>query len=396
MTGRPLMKPPAVRLVVISSAIALALAGFGIFSYTMFRPSSESSAAQTIESPNDAPNAISALGRLEPEGGILKIAAPSVSLGSGGGSRVERMLVKEGATVKANQPLAVLDTYDSLLAAAMQAEAQVKEAQARLAQVQAGAKRGEIAARQATVSNYEAELSGEIQAQAARLDRLQAEFLNAQADYRRNEALYREGGISASALDTKRLALRSAEEQLNEAKANLDRTQRTLQAKIQEARATVAQVTEIRPTDIQQAEAQVQVALANFQKAKADLNKAIVRAPADGQILKIHADPGEVIGSNGILDLGRTNQMYAVAEVDENYISKVKVGQRARITGYAFPGEMTGTVSQVGQQVRKNEVLNTDPVDRTDTRVVEVKIRLDNSKPVTGLSNLQVKVAIDS
>jgi HlyD family secretion protein len=358
------------------------------------RPQPAASNGSSIAAPNETGNAISALGRLEPEGGLIHVAAPTASI-TAGGSRVLRLLVKEGAAVKANQPLAVLDTYDSLLATAMQADAQVKEAEARLAQVQAGAKRGEIVARQATVQNFEAELTGEIKAQAARLDRLQAEFLTAQAEYKRYDDLYRNGGISASALDAKRLALRTAEEQLNEAKAVLERTQRTLQAKILEAQATVAQVAEVRPTDVQQAQAQVQVAAANFQRAKADLDKAIVRAPVDGQVIKIHADPGEVVGTQGVLDLGRTDQMYAVAEVDENFINRVKVGQRARITGYAFPGEMTGTVDQVGRQVRKNEVLNTDPVDRTDTRVVEVKIRLDNGKPVAGLSNLQVKVAID-
>jgi HlyD family secretion protein len=86
--------------------------------------------------------------------------------------------------------------------------------------------------------------------------------------------------------------------------------------------------------------------------------------------------------------------MYAVAEVDENYIGKVQPGQRARVTSYAFPGEITGTVDKVGLQIRKNEVLNTDPVDKTDTRIVEVKIRLDDSQKVAGLTNLQVKVTI--
>jgi HlyD family secretion protein len=87
--------------------------------------------------------------------------------------------------------------------------------------------------------------------------------------------------------------------------------------------------------------------------------------------------------------------MYVVAEVDENFISRVKPGQRAKITGFAFSGELSGIVDQVGLQVRKNEVLNTDPVDKTDTRVVEVKIRLNQSEAVAGLTNLQVKVEIE-
>jgi HlyD family secretion protein len=39
-------------------------------------------------------------------------------------------------------------------------------------------------------------------------------------------------------------------------------------------------------------------------------------------------------------------------------------------------------------------VTNTDPAANTDTRVVEVKIRLLNSRPVASLTNLQVQVVI--
>jgi HlyD family secretion protein len=394
MTGKPLMKPNGTRVVVIGSAIALALAGFGLFSYSIFRPSSQPSVAQATPTPTtDQPDAVSALGRLEPEGGVLKVAAPA-SIGSAG-ARVERLLVKEGAAVKMNQPLAVLDSYSSLLASAIQAEAQVKEAQSKLEQVKAGAKQGEIQAKVAAVNSLRAELEGEVKTQESRLLKLEAELKNAAEEFRRNEALYKEGGISASALGTKQLVLRTAEQQFEEAKRSLNQRQAQLVAKINEAEATVAQVAEVRPTDIQNAEAQVQVAVANLQKAKAELDKSVVRSPAEGQVLTVHADPGEVIGSNGILDLGRTNQMYAVAEVDENLINRVKVGQKAKVTGYAFPGEISGVVDFVGLQVRKNDVLNIDPVDRTDTRVVEVKVRLDNSKFVTGLTNLQVKVAIE-
>jgi HlyD family secretion protein len=51
-------------------------------------------------------------------------------------------------------------------------------------------------------------------------------------------------------------------------------------------------------------------------------------------------------------------------------------------------------VVDVGRQIGKKAVLNTDPVDKVDTRVIEVKIRLDDSKKVAALTNLQVKVVI--
>lgn len=386
MKLKPLMKPEGARLVLIGSAIAIAVTGFGIFSYSIFRPS-QSSSAQTPTPQTESVDAVSALGRLEPEGGVIKVSAPTASAAGGfGGVRVDRVLVKEGATVKANQPLAVLDTYQTLLASAMQAEAQVKEAEARLAQVQAGAKQGDINAQRATVLRAQAELP-KAEAELLKVD---AEFQKAKRDYDRFAKLFNEGAVNELEVSNRKLTLDTTEKQRQQAAQVVEQARLELEGTKQ----TLSSVAEVRPTDIQQAQASVQVAIANFQRAKADLDKAIVRAPSDGQVLKIHSEPGEVVGNEGVIDLGRTNQMYVVAEVDENSINRVKSGQRAKITGFAFSGEMMGTVDRVGLQVRKNAVLNTDPVDKTDTRVVEVKIRLDDSKPVAGLTNLQVKVAI--
>lgn len=387
MSLKPIMKASGVRLVMLGSTIVLILTAFGLFSYSIFRPTPQSTAASANNSQNDEPDAVSALGRLEPEGGVIKVSPASAGFGNGmGGSRVERLLVKEGQTVKANQPLAVLDTYPSLLAAAMQAEAQVKEAQARLAQVESGAKQGDINAQRATVQQANAELP-KAQAEFAKAE---AEVQQAQWEYQRYQALFKDGAIAESEVRNRELTLKTKEKQKQQAQQAVEQAKLAFEG----AKQTLSSVAEVRPTDVQQAAAQLQIAQANFERAKAELDKALVRAPADGQVLKIHTDPGEVVSNDGILELGKTKQMYVVAEVDENYISKVKPGQRAKVTGYAFPGEITGTVDRVGLQVRKNQVLNTDPADKTDARIVEVKIRLDNSEAVASLTNLQVKVAI--
>ncbi|MDX2231490.1 MAG: ABC exporter membrane fusion protein [Leptolyngbyaceae cyanobacterium bins.349] len=356
-------------------AAALGLAGAGIF--LALRPQSANQVTAPSPSPTATPgqNAVTALGRLEPEGEVIKVAAPS----SGGNAtpifgspRVARLLVKERATVKAGQPIAVLDTYDRLLAAGLQAEAEVKEAQTRLAQVQAGAKQGDIAAQQANV-----------EARAATVDRLQAEVQKAKWEAERYTRLFRDGAVSEQEARNRQLVYATTTRQLEEANRQLD-----------QARGTLASVAEVRPTDIQQAQASVNVAVANMQRAKADLEAAIVRSPLEGQVIKIHSREGEQVSSDGIAEIGNTNQMYAIAEVYETDIQNVQRGQRATITSSAFPGEISGTVEQVGMLIRKNDVLNTDPAADTDVRVVEVKIRLDDSRLVSGLTNLQVKVQI--
>jgi HlyD family secretion protein len=155
-------------------------------------------------------------------------------------------------------------------------------------------------------------------------------------------------------------------------------------------------VAEVRPVDVQKALAEVNAAQAAVKKAQADLDLAYVRSPRNGQILKIHSWDGEIVGNDGIVDLGQTAQMVAVAEVYETDVKRLKIGQKAVITSEAFIGEAIGQVKEIGLQIYKNKVLNTDPTAATDARVVEVKVLLDpiSSRKVKAFTNLEVTVAI--
>jgi HlyD family secretion protein len=89
--------------------------------------------------------------------------------------------------------------------------------------------------------------------------------------------------------------------------------------------------------------------------------------------------------------------MYVVSEVYETDIGLVKVGQPVTITSRngAFTETLTGTVEEIGLQIAKNDVLDDDPAANADARVVEVRVRIDQSDVVAALTNLQVDVAID-
>lgn len=339
------------------------------------------------------PTQINALGRLEPQGTVLNISEPS---GQGGAYRVDQLLVQVGDSVKADQIIAILDNRNRLEGSLREAQEQVKVAQANLNRVKAGAQQGEIAAQRATIARLEAQLVGEVSAQKAAIARLEAEMDNAQVEYQRNLELYQNGVISASALDSKSLAVKTAEQQVNEARANLDQAIQTLQRQVQEGRATLDRIIEVRPTDIAAAQADVDRAMAFVSKTQAELEAAYVRAPQAGRILRIHTHAGEAVNPAGIVELGQTNQMYAVAEIYEGDIAKVRKGQIVKITADTFPETLNGTVEQIGWTIAKQDILNTDPTAATDARVVEVKIRLDQaaSQRVAQLTNLQVNVEI--
>ncbi|WP_013321090.1 ABC exporter membrane fusion protein [Gloeothece verrucosa] len=368
-------------------------------------------------------SAVTALGRIEPQGEVIKIApAPNM-----GGAKVVQLLVEEGDLVKKGQTIAILDNLPQEQAAVGVAQKEVEVALANLDIVKAGAKQGEIEAQRATIARLQAELSGEIatnqvtiarlqaslageqEEQQATIERLQAELRDAEKDFQRYEKLAQEGVISDSDLDERSLKLATAREKVSEAKARLKKTVDTLneqikeqsslsqkqvdtlQKQIDEAKATLERIAEVRPVDVQKAQAEVDKANANLKKAQADLELAYVKAPLNGQILKIYSRPGaKVDDKNGIAEIGNTDQMIVIAEVYESDINKVKLGQTAFITSEnnTFSQKLTGKIYHIGLQIGKKDVLNTDPAADVDVRVIEVKILLDpeSSRRVSGLT----------
>lgn len=372
--------------------LGLAILTLGVGSVTVLSRPQSSTISETPRLP--AVEAITALGRLEPKGEVIQLAATNP------GARIEILLVKVGDRVKKGQVIAVLDTRDRAAAALEQAKQRVTIAQAKLAQVKAGAKQGEITAQQATIARTQVQLREDVAAKDAAIAKLEAEVRNAELEVQRHDFLAQQGAISASLRDSKQLTLDTVRQQLNEAKANRRQAAETLAKQVKEAEATLDLIAEVRPVDVNAAEAEVQSAIAAVQQAQAEFDLANVRAPRDGQILKIHTWEGEIVDSkNGIVSIGQTRAMYAVAEVYETDLPKVQIGQKVTITslsGGSLKEPLHGVVDEIGLEVAKKDVLNTDPAAAIDARVVEVKIRLNlqDSQQVAGLTNMKVKAAI--
>ena len=386
-SSKPLVRPLTILLTTGILAVT------GITAYT-FRQLSQSQVETKLETSVPEITTVTALGRLEPSGEIIQISVSSTAEGN----RIEELLVREGEEIKKGQIIAILDSRDRAEAALRQAEARVRVTKANLARVKAGAKTGEIEAQKAAIARMEAERSNDIAAQTAMVSRMEAELKNAQLEYQRYQQLYNQGAISASDRDNKELILATAKEQLAEAKANLSRIRTAKQQQIAEAQATLNKIAEVRPVDIEVAAAEVREAQAAVATAKAERDRAYIKSPQAGTVIKILTRPGEVVANNeGIARIGQINQMYAVAEVYESDIGKVKLGQKVNITSSAISGELTGTVEHIGLEVKRQEVVNTDPTANIDAKVVEVKVRLDqeSSQKVAGLTNLLVKVTIN-
>ena len=387
ISPQSILRPPFFIAIIVS----LTVIGSSVYTVLKFQDTvSQKSSAPAVLLPELT--TVTALGRIEPKGKVIKLSATT----SAEGSRVEELLVREGDRIKAGQVIAILDSRDRLLAALREAEKQVKVEQANLNRIKAGAKRGEILAQEATIARLQAEAQGDIAAQKTTVARWEAEVRNAAAENQRYQVLYEEGAISASQRDSKRLTLETAQKNLQEAQTQLIRIELTSQQQIKEAAATLDRIAEVPQVNIEAAAAEVNRAIAAMERTQANLQQAYVRSPQDGQIFEIHSRPGELISNDGIADIGQTSEMYVVAEVYESDIGKVHAGQKVQVFGDFLSIELQGTVDRKGLQVRRQNVINTDPVSNIDNRVVEVYIRLDetSSQKAANLTNMQVRAVI--
>jgi HlyD family secretion protein len=277
---------------------------------------------------------VAALGRLEPEGGIVRLGLPSTPEAISG-AVLARIHVQRGADVQAGQLLAEADTLPVL-------KAHVTEARAAL----------ETARRDARAAASLAEEACVLAEVASRQAKRQAELLNRKL---------------------------TSDDVADQARGNAEAGAATCQAR--RAAASVA-------------ESRIASAEAVVTRWQAELDRAYIRAPFAGRILDVHAKVGELVGAHGVLEIGRVQQMYAIAEVYETDIRHVKVGQKARVRSDALPKPITGTVTRIRPKVQKLDEIGTDPAARKDARIIEVEVKLDDSAAAAALSLLQVEVEI--
>ncbi len=209
--------------------IALGVLGLlvmcGTIIYSLNLTNRQTETAATKETREPFWSGVTALGRIEPEGEAIALSPPP----NMGGSRISELMVTEGEQIRKGQVIALLDNHALKQSALEVAQQEVEVAQVNLAIVKAGAKTGDIEAQKAVAQRLEAELAGktntqaatiarlqaqlnrETEAQLASLGRSQAELNNAQADFQRYQQLARDGAISTSELDSRRLTLETAQ-----------------------------------------------------------------------------------------------------------------------------------------------------------------------------------------
>jgi HlyD family secretion protein len=316
------------------------------------------------------------------------------------GDRIDQILVEENQVVKADTPLARLNSYGTLEASLAEANENVAVAQSKLAQVQAGAKQGEIRAQEYKVQSLERELAAEKLSQDQAVASARAKAKEASVERQRYDALYASGG--ASALDRDRYRTRAETTGAELAKAIETRTGKlaTLRSDIESARQTLEQIKEVRPEEVATAKNELRKAIASRDRARKEFEFATVRAPQNGRILKIIARPGDRVGDGGILEMADTSRMIVTAEVYQTDMPQIYLNQGATMTIDGTDQTFRGVVYQVLPQVQRQSIFAGEPGENQDQRVFEVKLHLDlgpkGLERIAYASNLQVNVIFDA
>jgi len=167
----------------------------------------------------------------------------------------------------------------------------------------------------------------------------------------------------------------------------LDRARRQAQSDQASFQATQARLRAAeagsRAEDITFQRARVASAEAKLAQATASAERLAVRAPLDGEVLQVKVRPGELYsptGSEPLVVMGDTRRLRVRMDVDERDIARVALGSSAYVTADAFgTRRFTGKVVEIGRRFGRKNVRTDDPVERNDTKILEVVLELEGS-----------------
>jgi multidrug resistance efflux pump len=147
------------------------------------------------------------------------------------------------------------------------------------------------------------------------------------------------------------------------------------------------------------ARAAVEQARAQLKQAQAELDRLVVRAPVDGEVLRVNVCPGEFAearAGQGLIVLGNVGRLHVRVEIDEHDIPRFHPGSAAAAALRGNP-HVTFRLSfvRVEPYVIPKKALTNEGGERVDTRVLHVIYAVE--PPAGGLYvGQQLDVSIDA
>lgn len=182
--------------------------------------------------------------------------------------------------------------------------------------------------------------------------------------------------------DTERAALAATRARIAEADADikLAESERTRAEQLLKGRVGTPQAVDKATRDLDAARARRTSLVAEAGRLEAQIAKARITSPLAGVVLLRHAHPGETVDRGArLLTIADLSRMRVEAEVDEADTSRVVLGAPVVLRGEGEPDRTArGTVEEIPDSVGPRRLKPQDPGRPSDTRVLLVKIALED------------------
>jgi ABC exporter DevB family membrane fusion protein len=142
------------------------------------------------------------------------------------------------------------------------------------------------------------------------------------------------------------------------------------------------------PEELARADADLNGAEAGIKLARDKLDKCVVRAPISGTVLRVLLREGEsfgLIAPRPLFTMADVSGRRVRAEVDENDIARVHVGQKLLVSADAFSHRtFSGVVTELADVMGRKSVITGDPAQKADRDILEVTADLNqaNTLPI--------------
>jgi HlyD family secretion protein len=346
--------------------LGIALGGGGVYLWKNISADGRSSGVTVTKTK------VSALGRLQPKGGVISVFGLP-------GDRIDKLSAKLGDNVAKDTILAELASRKDRALERDLVAIQLREARGQRDAI-AEAGKAKIMVIDAEIAQVQSGRDGDLKAQDAKIASLVLQSRVAHDNWNRLKSLV-QTPVSAQDLEKSELLYQQAESELTATRAIRDKTEKSydqnhaaLKAKRSAAVAELEEALKRVPVD----------SLAeNLKIAERRLEATLVKAPVAGQVLRVIGHEGDATGAQPIFQLADIGAMVVLAEVYETDIQALDAWLRessvlATITSRALSKPLIGEVQRhhIARLIAKNQVFSLNPREDIDRRVVEVRVEV--------------------
>ena len=135
---------------------------------------------------------------------------------------------------------------------------------------------------------------------------------------------------------------------------------------------------ELRELKLLQLKGELKQAKAELGQLQTEESYGKLYSPIGGTVLKINSRVGERPGRQGVMEIGANQHMEAIAQVNEDDISFVRLGQKVSISSEngSFSQKLAGRVVRIAPKVSWRKRLTVDPASDSDAEARTIDVRV--------------------